>query len=278
MSSRRRIPRSRRSGASFGTGKRVLAISGAAAIAIALVAALIYANQMERDLAAIDPETFCPNAGPTDVLAVLVDRTDGLTEVQAESLSRRLMAWGGEVPTGGKFTVYEVGKGGRLLEPLVSVCNPGDGGNASQWTSNPEMLREQYEEKYSKPIAAMTEEMRTDAEADSSPIFEAIQAVSVKEFGPDHKSLKNRRLILVTDLLQHGSGFSLYKSVPDYQTFRKTPYAGSVRSDLKGVSTYIHLLHRLNAAGKQTDDLANFWVRWLEDQGAIVEVFTRVPG
>jgi hypothetical protein len=160
---------------------------------------------------------------------------------------------------------------------VVAVCNPGDGSDQSAIDSNPKMWRARYEEKFQTPISAMLERMRLDAEAKTSPILEGVQAIAVKDFGPDAPQ-GPKTLIIVSDLLQNRQGFSLYQTVPELNAFWATPYGASVRSNLTGIHTEIYLLHRMKAAAKQTDALGKFWIDWLERQGAQVDAFKGVPG
>lgn len=241
---------------------------------IALIAYFNWSGKVAR--AALDPNTLCPKE-PVAIYAVLVDRTDPLSEIQAEGLRRRLEMWSNEVPKHGYFKVYEVGTSAGLLRPVVSVCNPGDGSDVSELTSNRKMWQRRYASKFSAPIGEMINGMRTDATATASPIFEAIQAIAVENFGPDSKAL-DRKLIVVTDLLQYTPDFNLYKNAPDVDAFRKSPYGKSISSDLSAVGVEIDLLNRKHDAQKQNDSLINFWVQWFHSQGATVEKFTHIPG
>src|SRR4051812_11252822 len=119
-----------------GRGSETLAIK-AAAIAIVVVVLVGLGGGFwvvqgrAAQLASLDPETLCPKTGATSQFAVLIDRTDALTEIQGEALRRQITAWASAIPKHGSFKVYEVGHsgsdGGALLQPVVSVCNPGDG-------------------------------------------------------------------------------------------------------------------------------------------------------
>ena len=111
----------------------------------------------------------------------------------------------------------------------------------------------------------------------SSPILEGVQAIAVKDFGPDAPR-GPKTLIIVSDLLQNQLGFSLYQSVPALDSFWATPYGVSVRSNLAGIHAEIYLLRRVKVAAKQTDALGKFWIDWLERQGAQVDAFKSVPG
>ena len=256
---------------------KVLAVVIVLVVLAGLGGLFLFVNQRAAALASLDPDSLCPKAGPTSQFDVLVDRTDALTEVQGEALKRQILAWAEAVPKYGAFKVYEVGHGGGLLQPVVAVCNPGDGSDQSSLDSNPAMWRQRYREKFTAPIEDMLERMRLDEEQKQSPIMEGVQAIAVKDFGPDAPK-GPKTLMVVSDLLQNENGLSLYKAVPAIDAFWPTPYAASLRVNLSGIHVEVYMLHRLKAAAKQTDALGKFWIDWLERQGAEVDAFKSVPG
>jgi len=256
---------------------KILAVVIVLIVLAGLGGLFLFVNQRATALASLDVETLCPKAGPVSQFDVLIDRTDPLTEIQGEALKRQILAWADAVPKHGAFRVYEVGYGGALLQPVVSVCNPGDGSDQSSLDSNPAMWRRRYEEKFTAPIQDMLDRMRLDEEQNKSPIMEGVQAIAVKDFGPDAPK-GPKSLMVVSDLLQNQSGFSLYKDVPRIDAFWPTPYAASLRVNLTGIHVEVYMLHRLKAAAKQTDALGKFWIDWLERQGAQVDAFKSVPG
>lgn len=275
MAPRRRFSRSRRGSETLAL--KVIAIVIVVVVLFGLGGIFWYVQGRAAQLASLDPETLCPKSGPTSQFAVLIDRTDALNEIQGEALRRQITAWASAIPKHGSFKVYEVGYGGALLQPVVAVCNPGDGSDQSAIDSNPKMWRARYEEKFQAPISAMLERMRLDEEAKTSPILEGVQAIVVKDFGPDAPQ-GPKTLVIVSDLLQNQQGFSLYQGVPALDAFWATPYAASIRSNLTGIHAEVYLLHRMKAAAKQTDALGKFWIDWLERQGAQVDAFKSVPG
>jgi len=256
---------------------KILAVVIVLIVLAGLGGLFLFVNQRATALASLDVETLCPKAGPVSQFDVLIDRTDPLTEIQGEALKRQILAWADAVPKHGAFRVYEVGYGGALLQPVVSVCNPGDGSDQSSLDSNPAMWRRRYEEKFTAPIQDMLDRMRLDEEQNKSPIMEGVHAIAVKDFGPDAPK-GPKSLMVVSDLLQNQSGFSLYKDVPRIDAFWPTPYAASLRVNLTGIHVEVYMLHRLKAAAKQTDALGKFWIDWLERQGAQVDAFKSVPG
>src|SRR3954447_24442952 len=141
---------------------KVIAVAVVLVVLAGLGGIFWFVQGRAAQLASLDPETLCPKSGPTSQFAVLIDRTDALTEIQGEALRRQITAWAAAIPKHGSFKVYEVGRsgiegGGALLQPVVAVCNPGDGSDQSAIDSNPKMWRARYEEKFQAPIAAMLE-------------------------------------------------------------------------------------------------------------------------
>lgn len=240
--------------------------------AVGGIAALYIAKKQE--IADLDPETFCPKGGPTSVTSVLIDRTEGISPVQAEALQALIATWVAQVPEHGAFRVYEVG-GNGISSPKVDVCNPGDVENVNVFTGNQRLTKQRYEAKFIEPIKAMTAGMLTDKKAETSPIMEAVQSIAVRDFGAG-RAEKERKLYIVSDLLQHTGDFSLYKKAPDIGAFRKTPYGRKIESDLSGVKTWVYLLSSLSA--KQTAEVGLFWLDWLTFQRADIQGQFKVPG
>ena len=242
-------------------------------VAVILAYGFVYLNQRRSELAQLDPSTLCPVKGPVAVESVLIDRTDPLTEIQLESLKDLITAQAEQVPKFGAFRVYEVGVGGSLLGPVLTVCNPGDGSDASVLDSNPAHLQKRYQQKFIGPVNTMLEQMRADHEQPSSPILEAVQAIGVRDFGERNNE---GRLVIVSDLLQYGSGLNFYRGAPDAETFSRSPVGRNLHVNLAGVVTTIYLINRVKDAKYQTDSLGAFWIRWLGLQGAEVAAFKQL--
>jgi hypothetical protein len=242
-------------------------------LALIGVGAYIYLNE-KSDRAELD-ENFCPKVGPSSVTTVLVDRTDGINEVQAEALKALMLNWAGTTPVNGAFRVYEVAGGTGLPKPVLAVCNPGSWDDANKLVNNEKITKERYEAKFRAPIGTLLAGMLTDKEADTSPIMEAVQAMSVREFEP-LKDGARRQLIIVSDLMQHTPDLSLYKPAPEIGAFRRTAYGRKIESDLHGVETRVYLL--TSSSSKQTGEVVQFWLDWLMFQGADLQSQMKVPG
>lgn len=246
-------------------------------VATIIVGGFVAMHQQRVAIAALDPQTYCPKKGPAAVHSVLIDRTDPLSDLQREALRKDILHWAEQVPKYAAFRIYEVGVGGALLNPIVDVCNPGDGSDASSLNSNPQFLKRRYREKFLRPVEAMFNNMKGDTEQKTSPIMQGVQAISIHDFGETGPRGDNV-LIIVSDLLQNGPTFSLYKSVPDAPAFSQSGIGRTFHVDLSGVTVSIYLINRARDAKFQTDALGAFWIRWLTSQGAEVSAFKQLPG
>jgi hypothetical protein len=255
---------------------------GVGAVIIAAIGTVIYFSIASQSAVAdLDPETLCKKSGPTAIVDVLIDRTDGLNVVQALALKKHLLSWAEDVPENGIFQVYEVREEGVSEDPLISICNPGSGKDKSKWTSNQKLWGRKYEEKYRTPIADLIDKMELDGEAKTSPILEAIQAVSVRDFEHGSASadkLNLKRIYIVSDLLQNTAGLSLYKALPNVRDFLNSPYGRSMAVDLSSIEVEIWTLNRANTAGKQNGELLKFWEDWLTSLGSDAAPIQKIPG
>lgn len=247
-----------------------------AVAAVALVG-LFFLQGKKTAIALLDPITFCPKDGATAAHVVLIDRTDPLTEIQLEALRKEVLRQAHEVPKHEAFRVYEIGHGGALLSPVVDVCNPGDGADASQLDDNPAKLRRRYQRLFTAPINKMISSMTGDGKMNQSPIMEAVQAISVRDFGASGPKGGNT-LTIFSDLLQYSTKFSLYRAIPDVEEFAHSPAGKSLHSDLAGVDVTLEILFREKDAKFQPNGLGPFWVQWLERQSATIALVKQLPG
>jgi len=257
--------------------KSLIGISLMTGVVLILGLGIYLFGQQKAAIAKLDPNSFCPNSGPIAVHSVLIDRTDPLNDLQREALRKDILHWADQVPKYAALRIYEVGVGGTLLRPVVDVCNPGDGSDASSLDSNPKFLKRRYREKFLDPLEAMLANMRADTEQDTSPIMQAVQAISVRDFGETGPTGENT-LTIVSDLLQNGPGFSLYRGIPDATSFSQSSIGRSLHADLSGVAVSIYLINRPKDARYQTDALGTFWIQWLTSQGGDMAAFKQLPG
>jgi hypothetical protein len=230
----------------------------------------------------VDLETLCPrNAPPSAVVVVLLDMSDRMSmpqKLEVRNALDRIVR--DEIPKHGLVEVYAVGRIGEpVIKPAFHLCNPGSGMDLSPFYQNPELARSRWEEKFKQRLDA--ELLRQFGEPDSrhSPIFEAIQATALRTFGnPRHDGVA-KRLVIVSDLLQHVPGkASHYGSIPEFTKFKNDPYFNEVRTDLRGIAVTALYLLRLNARETQGRQHITFWEQYFAAQGGSMEAVTSIYG
>jgi hypothetical protein len=240
--------------------------------ALALIAAVAVAGSAAwlffggRDLEP-DVKTLCPASGPKGHVVLLVDRTDPLNFTQKQAFLAYLAEFGrGKVGAGELLSVFVLGEDvASTARPIFEMCNPGRGENKNIWTSNPERIRRQFDEKFLKPMAALADRLQAATPARDSPIMEMLQLVAINGFRAGNV-MGPRRLFVVSDMLQNTPAFSQYRGDADFDTFRKTLLFPKVKTDLGGVE--VELAYLLNAPERQTRRHAKFWEDYFREMGA----------
>jgi hypothetical protein len=225
-----------------------------------------------------DAATLCPANGPKGHVVLLVDKSDPLTFTQRkdfEVVFRNVIATA--VPRGHLLSVYALTDDFKsTAEPLIELCNPGDGRDLGKFDGNPDMQRDDYREKYEAPLLAVRQMLVTDVPGKASPILEMVQMAGITGFGRRAVS-GPRRLIVVSDFIQNTPDLPMYKvGVPAYDAFRATPYGRKVAADLKDVKVELRML--LNRQDLQNEKLLKFWQAYVDDAGGRVVTYDPVRG
>jgi len=229
--------------------------------------------------AGLDKETLCPGTGPVAVSALLIDRTDPLTPVQRASVSQALESVKRAVQTGGLLELYSVGPTDESVRaPLAALCNPGRGLDVSGLDANPRFLEQRWHTGFDEPLQQIFSELVQDETAPRSPIMESIQSVSVTAFGPSERKDVPRKLVLISDMLQHTDGASHYRALVPFDALKDDPYYRKVSADLRDVEVEIFYVRRETKQGVQGGSHIQFWRDYIADQGGIVVHVDRIEG
>lgn len=223
-----------------------------------------------------DKKTLCPAAGPLGHVVVLVDRSDPMTFTQRKSFSvvyRELVA---QVPRGHLLSLYALGDDFMAsAEPLMELCNPGDGRDASNFDDNPGQRKRTYEKQYLKPFLEREEDLVTERPGNASPILEMVQLASITGFRK-HGVAGEKRLVIVSDMIQNTPHLNMYKGLPDHAAFTQTPYGIKSRADLQDVKVEFRML--MNTPAIQTERLLDFWKSHLRQSGGRLVLHDPING
>lgn len=230
----------------------------------------------------LDPVTQCPKE-PMDsdsITALLVDMTDGMTVAQMKDFQNQLEAVRDNIPKYGRLEIFSVDSTtGSLLNPVVSVCNPGRGMGIDPLFGNPQKMEKRWEAGFRAPIDKAFESITKLKGAGNSPILESIQSVALTSFQSVDRVGRPHKLIIASDLLQFTRDFNFYKGLPSLETLLESPAFRTVRTDLRGVEVELWMLQRTDLAHLQTRNLAEtLWGGVLIEQGAQIIRIYRVSG
>jgi hypothetical protein len=219
-----------------------------------------------------DPNTLCPAKGPLGHIVLLVDKSDPMKftqrkgfEVMYSEILRK------SVGEGYLLSIYALTDDFKqTAEPIIELCNPGDGTNVSEISGAPILLRRDFEKKYIGPLMARFQDLVSEVPGKASPILEMIQLVSITSFRK--RSVQGeRRLIIVSDMIHHTPQLSMYQTIPEYEQFTQSDYGRRSISDLGGAKVEIRML--LNSPSVQTPALFDFWRNHIRNSAGSVVVY-----
>lgn len=156
----------------------------------------------------LDPETLCPTsrslAGHT---VVIVDRTDIWTPAIGATLSEIVENAQRDTQRYQKFSIVSL-DANQSVRPIFSICNPGAPSFWSDLYRGRRYTQRDFEDRFVGAAEAVIESVRAPSEAESSPIVEYVHRwLGSDEF---NAAVPNRRLILISDMRQHSSLYSIY--------------------------------------------------------------------
>jgi hypothetical protein len=223
-----------------------------------------------------DATTLCPESGPTSVTTVIIDRTDTVNPVQRTLLVDKFNELRASVPKGGLLEIYTVNPVKQeVLKPEFSLCNPGDGGDLSQWTSNPRLARKTWDSVFSQPLQTVLDGMLEGGDASQSPIMETIQSVAATSFAPHDDVPKT--LVIASDLLQHSANHTQYPGIKPFSEVRSTPGYRQTSANLLQADVRILYLRRETKNLVQGEKHVSFWQDFFAAQNATLSNVISIP-
>ncbi|MBT3069875.1 hypothetical protein KKP04_03210 [Rhodomicrobium sp. Az07] len=211
----------------------------------------------------IDQVTLCPRNGATSATLILIDRTDPLTPIE-QIFARDLIAAQRDAAARGERLAVKVLRengSGVTLETLVDLCNPG--AEANPFFENPKRIVARYDNAFLQPVEEALAALGREGNATASPIAEAL-ALGVH--GLDAKPDGPLKIILVSDMMEHGPGASAYNGTltPDALGER---LLAEVRPALSAARMTVVLIPRPRLAKQQASAMRAWRRLFLELSG-----------
>jgi len=269
---------SRQRNGARGTGA---AIGGIALIFLALAAlgilALFYFTVTPKPK--LDAASLCPIEGPRGIAVVLVDTSDDLPEPAQRQVLGLLEDQISELPDYHKLDIRVLDIAGSRSRSLFSKCNPGDGTGLSEWTDNPRMARMRWLESFRQPARDAVKNSLTSAKAKNSPIMGAIQDIAIDQFSSSAAQKVEKKLIVISDMLEFTPLYSQYPSAGDlsYQRLKRSPAYLKFRTDLHDAHVRIEYVQQTQVTIDTVRHI-EFWKEWITDNKGVFDGARRLQG
>ncbi len=233
-------------------------------IVIAILGGISYAALILRP-AEFDRETLCLDGEIPPHLAVVIDKTDLYSQEQALGIEELVLASRDSLAIGEQLTLFELDARGELVNTNeFSLCNPGRGEQINPLYRNPQRVEARYQALFEEPLQAALSDLVEPKESPASPILESLARLAVSaEFD---ETRPQRRVVLVSDMLQNSQLFSVYgRARGDLAGRLPDPYDVALALEdefgtaLLGVEIDIYIIPRRGWEQDQATVLRGYW-------------------
>lgn len=197
---------------------------------------------------------------------LLIDQSDPFNPNDLDWVRELVNEEARSLPRYGKLTVMTPNSADPYSpRVLYAACSPGSAAAANPITQNPKMIEQTWQKKFYEPLVGTVETALLDKVQPSSPLSEAIYSISDRpDFQPQQAG---RRMVLVSDLMQHSDGFSFYRMGADYDAYLESKLA-ETPPKLAGVDVVARVVPR-QIYDLPVADVKSFWRTYFEDAGAV---------
>ena len=165
----------------------------------------------------------------------------------------------------------------KVIGPDFEICAPRTGNEANALYENPKLIRQRWLERFEQPLDRAIAGFMQPSKADYSPIMEILQVVSLSAFPPEANTAK-KKIIIISDMLQHTPEWSNYRGQMDFGKLKDTAYFQRIRTDLHGAEVEILYVRRDGAEKLQTKRHAYFWADFIQAIGGKVTLIEKIDG
>ena len=253
--------------------QRVGALVAFATMTAAVAAVLYVAGPWRAD--DYDAKTFCPKDGQYPRTALLIDATDSLGDFQSKALRDLADDLRGKLVQYEWVGVFVLNEDNITVPKAeIALCNPGSEKDANPLYQNPREIRRKFERQFASPLRRAIDDLTKAPRQERSPIIEMIRAVALDS---DFDSSQKRRLIIVSDMLQHTDAYSQYRGGADYEKWRQSQHAAEFADlSLAGAKVEIWYVKRPLLSGAQTRRHVRFWEEFFAAAGAELDAVKRL--
>ncbi|MEQ8559817.1 MAG: hypothetical protein RIB03_16015 [Henriciella sp.] len=196
---------------------------------------------------------------------VMIDQSDPFNPNDLGWVNEFIDSEARTLPRFGRLTVVTPNSDDPYDAKIVySHCSPGSAEHANAFLQNPRMIEDTWRETFYKPLSTEIETALTDTRQPSSPLFEAVY--SIADRADFQASRGDRRIILISDLMQHSEEFSFYRTGTDEAAFAETRLADQV-PEMDGVEIVARVVPR-QEYDLPMSEVKGFWRDYFARTGA----------
>jgi hypothetical protein len=230
---------------------------------------------VKRSRPVLESETNCPKSGPTGIHVLLFDRSDPISDQQAQRIRQAIEHFKDEAPFGHRFDIYTIqGDTSHVLEPKLRICALGKPSEANALIENPEQVRRKYEGKFASVLDQAVSELLRGSKENTSPIVESLRAAAITSFGSLERGQIPLRVTMISDMVQHTGLSSHFKAEPNFLQLSKSSNWPAMQPQLKGADVRIFYLLQPSALRKgapiQNRGHQAFWEQLITASGGRV--------
>ena len=204
------------------------------------------------------------NTASPKTLAILIDSTDEISERVARRAEVEILQEVASLTDYSMIDLYQISQNDNHITPLFRHCRPPTGKNADEFTQNRQLLEARFEE-FQAILNTTLKSLLDQKPAGQSPIIESLQSVAIELAAVDTES---RRILVVSDLIQHSSRLSFYRSRPSIKVYEESlGQIGGGFADLRKTEVRFMVIPRKLPTGSKSS-LENFWIEWI-DRGRV---------
>ena len=214
---------------------------------------------------ALDPETECraDRKDPAHTI-ILIDQSDPFSANDLAWVDELIDAEARALPRFGRLSVVLPNSETPFDQSTLYMhCSPGSVDDANPILQNPRMIDNTWREHFYQPLSAIVGDTLETTSQPSSPLFEALFAVGDRADFQSNRD--NRRLVIVSDLMQHSEGFSFYRQGADLAAYSETSIASQLPS-FEGVDVVARIVPR-QEYDLPISELKAFWRTYFEQTG-----------
>ena len=226
---------------------------------------------------------FPPQPPQPQVTAVLIDGTDEISRATREAIITEVIGLAQQADSGDVFLFATLTDRDDPLVPLRVENDSPHPDRCSYLNCNPRMADSVHQVFVASVGNSASIALSAAAPASRSHIMEAVREFSVTFLRRPPYSHLRRRLILVSDLLQHSETLSLYDMLDRGQTIdlvaitESWPTVSLLDTDLTGTNVTIYYVPR-RAGFEESRELAQFWSDWVHQQRGLIDRVVRLEG